>query len=411
MAPYSLSLFSNEEFRSHRRIYDVAKMVSFNDNGKAVSWVADITNAYSNPQHAAPSNKPKVTKVYRKFVYLREPDVLLIADTVESANPDFQKSWLIHSVDELEVGGTVKEIDPGESIHTGTDRARIVVDDKKPSNKDEVTADLRTGYAALQIKTLFPADFQYRVIGGREASKTSHQEQYQSDPKVLQGGGKGNHMHRHLKDFWVRDYSEGVQPDHRSLNWAPVYPQETTTSIVSPTFIGGYGRWRLEIQPTIAAKNDYFLNVLKPTLDPKDSMPEVTKFETSDTLGASFTSGGKSYKVTFTKETLDAPLIQGMDMRAPVISDLKPAGPVAAGSKMALVSLATNEPAFCRYSYRAGIAFAYMTGAFITTDGLVHFVPAKDLNNGDTYTYFVRCQDKSGNENLDDVRLSFEVSH
>ncbi len=215
------------------------------------------------------------------------------ADTVDSTNPEFEKSWLIHAVDHIEVGGTVKKIDDGESIHTETDRARIVVDDKSPSNLGEVTADLRTGYAALQLKTLFPNNFRYDLIGGREASSASHMEQFQTDPKVLQGGGKGDHMHRHLKDFWVKDYNEGVQPDHRSLNWAPVYPQEVADAQKGPTFVGGYGRWRLEVQPTTPSKNDYFLNVMKPTLETADDMPDVKKFETADTFGAAFTSGGQ----------------------------------------------------------------------------------------------------------------------
>ncbi len=59
-------------------MYDVAKVTSFSDNGQAVVWVADITNAYNNPQYTTPNNKAKVTKVYRKFVYLREPDILLV---------------------------------------------------------------------------------------------------------------------------------------------------------------------------------------------------------------------------------------------------------------------------------------------------------------------------------------------
>jgi hypothetical protein len=411
MAPYSLALFHNDDYFARRDVYDVAKVTSFSDNGQAVAWVADITNSYNNPRHTTPNNKPKVTKVYRKFVYLRQPDILLVADTVESTNPDFEKSWLIHAVDHIDVGGTVKKVDEGESIHTDTDHARIVVDDKKPGNQGQVTFDLRTGYAALQLKTLFPTNFRYDLIGGRDAAPTSHMEQFQTDPKVLQGGGKGDHMHRHFKDFWVKDYSEGVQPDHRSQNWAPVYPQEVAYSQKGPTFIGGYGRWRLEIQPTTPSKNDYFLNVLKPTLETTDNMPEVKKFETADTFGAVFTSGEKTYKVTFTKETLAPPVIEGMDLVPPVISSPKPAGQLPANTRQATVSVTTDEPAACRFAYREGITYPFMSTGFQTTDGLTHTVVNRELNNGDTYTYFVRCMDKGGNENLEDFRLTFSVAH
>jgi hypothetical protein len=411
MAPYSLGIFGTDDFVSRRDVYDVAKVTSFADNGQAVVWVADLTNAYNNARHTTPNNKPKVTKVYRKFVYLRQPDILLVADTVDSTNPDFEKSWLIHAVDHIEVGGTVKKVDDGESIHTETDRARIVVDDKSPSNLGEVTADLRTGYAALQLKTLFPNNFRYDLIGGREASSASHMEQFQTDPKVLQGGVKGDHMHRHFKDFWVKDYSEGVQPDHRSQNWAPVSPQEVAYAQKGPTFVGGYGRWRLEIQPTTPSKNDYFLNVLKPTLETTDNMPDVKKFETADTFGAAFTSGDKTYKVTFTKETLAPPAIEGMDLAPPVISSPKPTSQLPANTRQATVSVTTDEPASCRFAYREGVAYPFMSTSFQSADGLTHTTVNRELNNGDTYTYFVRCVDKSGNENLEDFRLGFSVAH
>jgi hypothetical protein len=411
MAPYALALFGTDEYLSHRNIYDVAKVTSFADNGQAVAWVADITNAYNNPQYTTPNNTPKVTKVYRKYLYLREPDIFMVGDTVESTNPDFEKSWLIHAVDHIDVGGTVKEVDRGESIHTGTDQARIVVDDKTPSNTGAITADLRAGYAALQIKTLFPNNFRYDLIGGREASPTSHQEQGQANPAILQGGGKGDHMHRHFKDFWVKDYNEGVQPDHRSLNWAPVYPQETTNFLNAPTFIGGYGRWRLQVQPSIPAKNDYFLNVMKPTLEATDDMPALSKFETADTYGASFTSNGKAYKVTFSKETLDPPTVEGMDLEAPVISTPKPAASLPASTRRTVVSVSTNEPASCRFGVREGTTFAFMTGVFQTTSGLTHTTTNNELNDGDTYTYFIRCKDKAGNENLEDFHLTFSVAH
>jgi hypothetical protein len=407
MAPYSMTLFDNDTFWTQRDIYDVAQVTSFADNGQAVAWVADITNAYNNPRYTTPHNKPKVTKVYRKFLYLREPDILFVADTVESTSPDFEKSWLIHAVDHIDVAGAVKQLDPGESIHTGTDKARIVVDDRSPSNRGEVTADLRTGYAALQLQTLYPAHFRYDLIGGREAAPTPHPTQGQADPKVLQE----NHFHRHFKDFWVKDYSEGVHPDHRSQNWAPIYPQEVQDSLKSPTFIGGYGRWRLEVQPAVPSKNDYFLNVLKPTVEPSGDLPPMEKFETADAFGASFTAGGKSYKVSFSKETLAAPTVEGMDLKAPQISNAKPKGTLPAGSRQTTIAVTTDEPASCRFAFRPGTTFPFMTNAFQSGDGLTHTTVNRDLNSGDTYTYFVRCVDKAGNETLDDFRLTFSVAH
>jgi len=103
-------------------------------------------------------------------------------------------------------------------------------------------------------------------------------------------------------------------------------------------------------------------------------------------------------------------VIEGMDMTAPVISGAKP-GALPAGTHQTVVSVTTNEPAACRFAYRAGTAFGFMTGVFQTADGLTHSTVNRELNDGDTYSYFVRCQDKAGNDNLDDFRLSFQVAH
>jgi hypothetical protein len=261
MAPLGMAAGNADFFNQHRDVLDVARVVSFRDDGQSVSWVADITNAYSK----------KVTKVYRRFVYLREPDVLLIGDTVESANPAFQKKWLIHALDRLEVG---------------TDEAKIIVDDTEPSHKNQKTCDMRSGYAALLVKTLFPVQFRYIKIGGREPTDLPP-------------------YHRHIQDFWVKDFNEGVIPNHKSFNWAPQKPIETYAKAYSSVFGPGYGRWRLEIDPATASRTDFFLNVLKPTLEANEKLPPITRIETADTFGAALLK----YRVVFSKESLEAPRV------------------------------------------------------------------------------------------------------
>lgn len=304
MSPMGLSVRNPEDFEASRDIFDVAKVVFFEDNGRAVRVVADITNAYTNPRFSNPDNSPKVNKVYRRLVYLRDLDLLFIADTVESTNPNFEKKWLIHALDQLQVGGTVQTIDPGESIHTDVTEARIVVDDTQPSDKDQITFDMRKGYAALLLKTLFPNQFHYRKIGGRDPAEESHPDGYRKNAPSYR------HFHRHMKDFWVKDYNEGVIPNHRSLTWMPEYPAEAANPNYIPIFNPGYGRWRLEIEPAPGSQTDYFLNVLKPTLDASAKLPTFTKIETSQTFGAEFYVSDKKYAVIFSKDSLDAPQLE-----------------------------------------------------------------------------------------------------
>ena len=191
---------------------------------------------------------------------------------------------------------------PGESVHTGTDHLKIVVDDTDPSDKQQKTFDLRKGYAALLMKTLWPAGFRYRIVGGREPADTPDIDLYGSHRNA-------EHFHRHIMDFWVKDFSEGVLPGHKSENWAPAFPIESYAAEYIPTYEPGYGRWRVDLEPAVAAKTDYFLNVLKPTADAAAVMPPVDRVDTVDGFGAVVHSGGRDYRVVFSKDTLAAPQV------------------------------------------------------------------------------------------------------
>jgi hypothetical protein len=304
MAPRGMAATNAEVFYENRDIFDVARVVSFQDDGRAVSVVADITNAYNSPRHTTPGNAPKVNRVYRRLVYVRGLDMLAVADTVESTNPRFEKKWLLHALDRIQVGGTVEKVDAGESVHRQADEFKVIVDDADPSDKDQRTFDLRQGYAALLVKTLFPARFRYRKIGGREPAATTHADLY--NPNFTAG-----HYHRHVKDFWIKDYNEGVIPNHQSFNWAPEFPHEVGGApAYVPVYGPGYGRWRIEVEPELPAATDYFLHVLKPTLDPQETLPPVSRLETAKTFGAQIVQGANRYRVVFAKDTLAAPQVE-----------------------------------------------------------------------------------------------------
>jgi len=292
MFPKGMAVGTAANFHENPQIWDVAKVVSFKDDGTVVSVVADITNAYS----------AKVRKVYRRLVYLRPADTLMIADTVESADPAFEKKWLLHALDRVEIAGTKEQLRPGEIVVRDTDQFKIVVDDTDPSDKNQKTFDLRKGYAALLVKTLEPSAFRYRLVGGREPADAPDRDLYGAHRNA-------QHFHRHLMDFWVRDFSEGVLPGHKSMNWPPAFAIEAYAQENIPTYEPGYGRWRVELEPSTPSKTDYFLNVLKPALDPAATMPDAERLETPTSFGAVLRAGGRSYRVTFSKEGLEAPVV------------------------------------------------------------------------------------------------------
>jgi hypothetical protein len=74
------------------------------------------------------------------------------------------------------------------------------------------------------------------------------------------------------------------------------------------------------------------------------------------------------------------------------------------------LQLTTDESATCRYATTAGIAYGSMPATFSSTGGTAHSTIVTGLADGGTYSYYVRCQDASGNANPDDFVITFSVA-
>jgi hypothetical protein len=94
------------------------------------------------------------------------------------------------------------------------------------------------------------------------------------------------------------------------------------------------------------------------------------------------------------------------DTAAPLLSKLLPSGTTYNSS--VVLSVTTNEPAECRYSWYDK-AFESMTLFFTSTDRLYHSAPTSLINYG-YYTYYVRCRDTAGNINQVAGRISFRYA-
>lgn len=177
------------------------------------------------------------------------------------------------------------------------------MDDSEPSNPGQITYDLRSGNSTLLFETVFPDQFSYRVVGGRTPVDGSY------------------------ADFWVDDYSEehwgGVQR-RTSANYPVFYPIEINWNVIAPTYVGGYGRYRLEVESETGQATDYFLNIYRPTIDGLNNyIPSYTKFEDNEFFGVVFNVDGKEYKAKFPKNG-DAPFVGDAPPNIPIAS---PAGP------------------------------------------------------------------------------------
>jgi heparin/heparan-sulfate lyase len=71
-------------------------IVAFETNRHFTYSVGDASKAYS---------KDKVSQFTRQFLHLR-PDIIVVFDRVVSTEPDFEKRWLLHTMDEPEIRGS-----------------------------------------------------------------------------------------------------------------------------------------------------------------------------------------------------------------------------------------------------------------------------------------------------------------
>ncbi len=296
-----MSVGTVEYWENNFYIYDTAKVTSFYDFEGVVSIASDLTNAYNNPLYTTTWNKPKVNQVLRKTLYIRDLDIFLVGDVIEATNSTFRKKTLLHALQMIEIDTDVNTVIENE--RKGIDRYRnvksgkIIMDDTDPSNPNQITYDLRWGNSTLLFETAFPSKFSYRLVGGRNPVEGSY------------------------ADFWVDDYAKdawgGIQ-SRSSVNYPVSYAIETAYNTFGPTYVGGYGRYRLEVEAETNEATDYFLNIYRPTVDGiNNEIPAYTTFEDSDFFGVVFNVNGREYKAKFPKNG-DAPFVGDAPPTIPV---------------------------------------------------------------------------------------------
>ena len=88
-----------------------------------------------------------------------------------------------------------------------------------------------------------------------------------------------------------------------------------------------------------------------------------------------------------------------------------PGGTLSSGTTQATLSLTTDQAAICAYATSAGVAYGSMTNTFSVTGGTAHSTVVTGLQDGGSYSYYVRCQDNAtGAVNSDDYAISFSVA-
>ena len=99
------------------------------------------------------------------------------------------------------------------------------------------------------------------------------------------------------------------------------------------------------------------------------------------------------------------------DTTPPIVTITSPTAnqQLNAGTISTTLSVTTNEAATCRYS-NSNQAYDNMANTFTTTGSTAHTIILTGLANGQSYTYYVRCADASGNKNTASSTIIFSVA-
>ena len=124
------------------------------------------------------------------------------------------------------------------------------------------------------------------------------------------------------------------------------------------------------------------------------------------TYNVSDAAGNEADEITRTVIVSEAFL----DTTPPIRSNGSPTGALVAGTTQTTLSLSTNETATCKYGTLASVSYDEMADTFSSTDSTTHSQTIAGLANGNSYTYYIKCQDNSNNSNADDYEISFLVA-
>ncbi len=128
---------SIESFASEKGVFDYV--------------AADLTPAYNSTVYCIPGQTPKVSRVTRQFLYLREPEAVLVVDLIEKTDPAWRSKWLLHSFD--------KAMTKNEKVLAG-DGKNGILESRDPR------AVVTNGDGRLVIDALLPREHRWLKIGG-----------------------------------------------------------------------------------------------------------------------------------------------------------------------------------------------------------------------------------------------------
>ncbi len=99
-----------------------------------------------------------------------------------------------------------------------------------------------------------------------------------------------------------------------------------------------------------------------------------------------------------------------VDSVPPKLSAGAPSGQLSAGTSQISMSLTSDEQASCRHGVQSGVSYADLPEVFSNTGGTSHSTTISGLVDDQQYTFYVRCEDSSGNANVSDYMIRFTTA-
>jgi len=97
-----------------------------------------------------------------------------------------------------------------------------------------------------------------------------------------------------------------------------------------------------------------------------------------------------------------------IDSTPPAISNAAPTGARSSGTTILTMTATTDEAATCKWS-TTDQSYSTMPNTFTTTGTTTHSETITGLQDGQSYTRYIRCQDNSGNSNPTSLQIDFNI--
>jgi hypothetical protein len=248
---------SRDDFERTRDLWATGAMETVDVRPGAYTYArGDVTHAY---------HPSKMELFTRELVYTPGDDVLVVFDRVRSTDAAFKKAWLLHGVDAPRFASTERGRDSG---HGGT------------SYTDASGFTFANGEGALRVHCLLPRDRDVIARGGSGWEWWTPGDEFGgawgSGKNWPQDPAKGGplpddpYLKKMWKAFWGQDFDKLLESNERGV--VPAH-------------------WRVEVSPTVASKEDLFLNVME-IRDASDTRDRRVELLDGSNLAGALVEGG-----------------------------------------------------------------------------------------------------------------------